>query len=475
MDGLGTITWWGFSPAIDFQDSDAGVLMEKTSLQDKDTSDVVNILLVGAGDVRHILKTIANRKRHKHRKINMFVCEAALELYARDILLMTVALEKQDRMGLQEKSELFLELYGNVLIREQTMQYVQNKAKEFIKMVTDCDYLDEKLPLFDLSQLKFKERDFLEGIFKLWQNTKFTFDVSKCWDLRLRQNLKTRYDVRMNVFDWDYNMGLVERGADVVNKSEYQAWRNTGVAFQFREGTYDTPNKTLASARVFDHQGEKHGRMGYWGDIIVSPYISLGIESEEQSLFKKYNNLYTKTAEDVSQFNMQAMLHELATGERYKQPVKEESKQSTSVKLTQITEEDEEEENNSEKEKMELSSQHDLPYEAIPIDDVKVTFLPLGPLKDHLAAKSKYQKFFDVVYFSNSMVHQLTPDVSRIFAKQCTLILETAQFMLEIKKEQREEFLKKTTSMAKSAGCEHIETVGCLSKSFTRHLYKGSE
>ncbi|XP_046331215.2 dynein axonemal assembly factor 3-like [Haliotis rufescens] len=472
MDGLGTITWWGFSPAIDFQDADVGALMEKTSLQD--TNDVVNILLVGAGDIRHILKTIANRKRHKHKKINMFVCEAALELYARDILLMTVALEMQDRMGLQEKSELFLELYGNILIREQTMQYVQKKATEFIKMVTDVDYLEEKLPVFDLSQLKFKERDFLEGIFKLWQNTKFTFDVSKCWDLRMRQNLKTRYDTRMNVFDWDYHMGLAERDADVVNKSEYQTWRNTGVAFEFREGTYDTPNKTMASARVFDHQGEKHGRMGYWGDIIVSPYISLGIESEEQSFFKKCNNLYTKTAEDVSQFNMQAMLHELATGERYKQPVKEEPKQSSSVKLTEITEEEEEEENN-EKEKMASSSQHELPYQAIPVDDVKVTFLPIGPVKDHVAAKSKYQKFFDVVYFSNSMVHQLTPDVSKIFAKQCTVILETAQFMLEIKKEQTEEFLKKTASMAKTAGCEQVETVGCKSKSFTRHLYKGDE
>ena len=35
-------------------------------------------------------------------------------------------------------------------------------------MVTDEDYLNEVLPMLDLSLLKFKERDFMEGIFKFW-------------------------------------------------------------------------------------------------------------------------------------------------------------------------------------------------------------------------------------------------------------------------------------------------------------------
>jgi Domain of unknown function (DUF4471) len=41
-------------------------------------------------------------------------------------------------------------------------------------------------------------------------------------------------------------------------------------------------------------EGERHARRGYWGDIIVSPYIAFGIESEEESFFKKSNNVFTQ-------------------------------------------------------------------------------------------------------------------------------------------------------------------------------------
>ena len=35
-------------------------------------------------------------------------------------------------------------------------------------------------------------------------------------------------------------------------------------------------------------------RRGYWGDIINSPYLSFGIESDEKSLVKQANGIYTK-------------------------------------------------------------------------------------------------------------------------------------------------------------------------------------
>ena len=38
-------------------------------------------------------------------------------------------------------------------------------------MVTDEDYLKEVLPMLDMSLLKFKERDFMEGILKFWGAT----------------------------------------------------------------------------------------------------------------------------------------------------------------------------------------------------------------------------------------------------------------------------------------------------------------
>jgi len=41
-------------------------------------------------------------------------------------------------------------------------------------------------------------------------------------------------------------------------------------------------------------EGEKHARRGYWGDILVSPYVALGIQCEQQEFFKKANKQYTK-------------------------------------------------------------------------------------------------------------------------------------------------------------------------------------
>ncbi|CAG5131124.1 unnamed protein product, partial [Candidula unifasciata] len=317
-DGYGNINWWGFSPALDLQAIGLEPVCDKLMCA---VPDEIHILLVGAGDIRHILKTVARRYRHGQKKIKFYVIESALELYARDMLLMMIALELQKNMGLQDKTELFLEIYGNSLVRQQSSHYVETMAHELIKMVTDFDYMDKKLPLFDLSNLKYKERDFLESILKFWRNrSKIAFEIAKCWDLRLRQLLGVRYDSRKNVYDWDYNMELIERGGSIVYLHQYKQWRENGVAFQIRDGTYNVPNRTLSSAMVFKLDGERFPRRGYWGDMVVSPYITFGIETEEKSFYKKQNNLHTKTAEDVSEFNITSLFYEIARNEKYELP-----------------------------------------------------------------------------------------------------------------------------------------------------------
>ena len=60
--------------------------------------------------------------------------------------------------------------------------------------------------------------------------------------------------------------------------------------------------------------------------------------------------------------------------------------------------------------------------------------------------------WIDLLFFS--MVHHLTPDLSATFADQAAVICETARYMLELKKEQCQEFVNKVTAMAKHAGCQ---------------------
>ncbi|GFR75682.1 dynein assembly factor 3, axonemal-like [Elysia marginata] len=465
-DGYGNINWWGFSPALDLQQIGHGEMCKKLSCA---TPEELHILLVGAGDLRHILKTVAHRYRHSKRKLKFYVVENSLELYIRDMLLMMVALEKPNKMGLQEKTELFLELYGNTLIREQSSQYSEAMAHELIKMVTDFDYMGKKLPLFDLSQLKYKERDFLEGILKFLRNREKTpYDVSKCWDLRLRQQLNVRYDSMKNVFDWDYNMEMVERGGSIINIHQYKNWRQCGVAFQIREGTYDVPNRTLASATVFK-----------------------------------------MTAEDVSEFNINSLFHELANNEKYEPPQptadKDSGKSDSETKLQEITEEEEEEEesnkksteeikqetnqqNSENKEEKEIgepvdalceenvnnSTQETEEPEWMKIEDVKVTFLPLNSIQD-MVNKPKYQKRFNAAFFSNSMVHHLKPESSSLFADHASLVLETALFMVDLKKEYVTEYVKKITGMANQAGFQLLETPDDLQDSYIKFSFERNQ
>nr|XP_022322962.1 dynein assembly factor 3, axonemal-like [Crassostrea virginica] len=475
-NAFGTITWWGFSPALDLQNKDLSTKLNELNIGEKEDEEM-RILLVGAGDLRHVLTTIARSYRYRKKKLHFYVLENALELYARDMLFLALSLETPQRMGLQEKTEMFLELFGNLLIRTQSSDYVQKMANEFIKMVTDSDFLHQKLPMLDLSQLKFKERDFLEGIFKFWRNPSLEiFDAEKHWDLRQRQYLGPRYDCRQNAYDWDYHMKLVNKEADIIHKHEYKRWRHTGIAFEPRETTYDVPNKTLASGVIVNQGGEKLSRRGYWGDILASPYLAFGITSEDKSFFKKSNNVYTKLSLNVAEFNVLSLFHELAHREKYVPPsVEEKSKENTlnqcGATIREIDEEEDLlEEETSQKEET-ATNPLELPYESLPLEDVRITFLPLNSLPD-LHKKSKYQKLFHLVYFANSLVHLLTPDVTPLLRDRAGVIVETARYMLELKEDQEKEFVNKVVGLAKTAGCQDPGKLDATSINFVPFQYE---
>ncbi|XP_074660251.1 dynein axonemal assembly factor 3-like [Tubulanus polymorphus] len=444
-DAFGSITWWGFSPALD--------LLENIQ-QDK---DVINLLVIGAGDLRHVLKTIAHQWRKKTTKtcsrsrIHIYIIENNLELYARAMLFLSIILESPENLGLQEKTELFLELYGNSMVRQQSCDYVQKMSTEFIKWVNDFDLLAQKLPCIDLSQLKYKEVDALEAIFKFWRNRENReFEIDKYWDLRLRQHLGVRYDAIPNVFDWDLSMKLHHKDADIIHTSEYKQWRQTGVAYEIRDGSYNVPNRTLASGVLFKTNDGRVARRGYWGDILVSPFIAWGIESEEKSFFKKSNQLYTKTAGNVAEYNVTSLIYELLNEDKYVLPSTEDGCQTAT--LEEITEEDEVV--ITEDKGTKISSENT----SIQLPNVKIHFMPLSSGTE-LHKKNKFRQLFDVVYLSNSMVHLLTPEMKSIFSDKAVLILETAKYMLELKEEQSIEFVKKVRAMAANAGCKVVDSI----------------
>eukprot|EP00795_Rhopilema_esculentum_P012846 gene12846-3592_t len=422
VDAYGAITWWGFSPALDLQEQDA-----------------LSVLLIGAADLRHILKTCALRRRHKNSKLQFFVVENNLEVIARQMLFISIIFESKDSLGLKEKVELFIELFGNSLMRPKTDEFLKHRCTDLIRFVTSPEYLEQNLPFLDLSSLKFKERDMLEGIFKFWKNVEQKyFDIPALWEQRIRQHLSTRYDSRINVYDWDYTMKLKEK-APIINFREYKTWRESGVAFELRDdSSYEVPNRTLASGIVIKKDGEKFARRGYWGDVVNSPYLSYGIESEEKSLFKKNNDIYVKTATNVTEHNVTAWIYEMMTGEAYSLcPLKNSNmtkKLSPRSELSEVKEETEDAEKSEAKAGEQKPSSDGIAtpkYDSM--EDVKITFLPLGSVPD-LSRKSKYKGLFDVIFLSNS-------------------------FMLDLRHEHRVEYNKKVKAMAESLGFKLLSDV----------------
>jgi len=41
--------------------------------------------------------------------------------------------------------------------------------------------------------------------------------------------------------------------ASIINSRNYSRWRHKGVAYELREGSYNTSNRTLASGKIFKH------------------------------------------------------------------------------------------------------------------------------------------------------------------------------------------------------------------------------
>ena len=262
--------------------------------------------------------------KERTQPINIYVHENAKENIARIMLWLTLLCETG--LSSRERMEIFLDIYGNALIRDRSQQYLEQAAKELIQFVTEDDKGTSVLgDLIDLETLKFKERDELEDVFSSYLPV-HKFDIEKARDTRMRAFFKERYDYRKNVCDWDYSMGHKEIIQHMQAK-EYKDWRMNGVCFETRLASGTIPNRTLGSfiegrdvsSRIFlTFQKKSRDSVmvrGFWGDIINSPLISFGTEiaDEEDKLkfFKQVNYQAIYFCTDVSEYNVQRIIHRL--------------------------------------------------------------------------------------------------------------------------------------------------------------------
>lgn len=440
--GFGSVSWWGLSPALDLQAESPPVDPDPRANPEPGTPEL-DVLLLGSVDGRHLLQTLARAPRWPRRRFHFYVLENNLEAVARHMLFFSLALEDPDKMGLQERSEAFLEVWGNALLRPPVAAFVRAQADRLARLVPEPDRLEEQLPWLSLRALKFRERDALEAALRFWaggEQGPAAFPMRRLWDQRLRHYLGSRYDARRGVSDWDLHMKLHDRGARVIHTTEFRRWRDTGVAFELRDpSAYQVPNRTLASGRLLSHRGERVAARGYWGDIATGPFVAFGIESDDESLLRTNNGQPVKTAGDITQHNVTELFRALAAWGPPR------AAQGDPQEVAGNANGSGEPENGSGE--PEDGTGDPAPGPA----SFTLHFLSLSSAQT-LHHKSSHKGRFPLLYVACGMVHLLSPELGACVAPGGRLVVELARYLVDVRPEQLKAFSDRVGELAQAAG-----------------------
>eukprot|EP00959_Pyramimonas_sp_CCMP1952_P088427 1849806-Pyramimonas_sp.AAC.1 len=444
---------------------------------DTDQTNKLAVLQVAPSDPRHTLLTMAQAwRRNPEREVQMTVWESCCESLGRHMVLISIILDTE--LTARDRMEMFLEVYGNIKIREKTAEYLEERGKMLASVVLDSSLKENDgvfNRLFDFSQLKYKEKDELVEVLRSYSR-KQDFNMDAAWDWRCRKFYGERYDHLKNLVDWDYHMRLAETGATIVHFVQFRQYRKTGIAFDIRDASFTEPNRTLLSTaygRTFeftDRLGEKRGRSvstrGLYIDMQCSPYMAFGVESDAKDLFRKANKEHIKTAVDVAEFNLESLVHELYTNEKHKYIPSESERarwgtdgEEQNASLSSVAEGEEGADAKDGSEDADAIAKK-LKEEATARANstagrFRIT-LVTGDLAKNVVNKNCNKGAFDVVTLGCWMVHRLLDGLGKLAKPNGVLAVEDARYMLSITKEQAALFDTRVDELAKENGWSQL-------------------
>jgi dynein assembly factor 3 len=190
-ESIGFSHFWSFVPAQSVLDD-----------------GVSNVFVTGAGELGHILKSLGEAcKLGVQPAVNFYIHDTK-ESIARSMLLLMIL--NETNRSVQERANMYAEVYGNSLLPQKTEQHVGELARELINIVTEHRAAMPVKDLFNFTNLKFKQRDDLHEVISSWL-VDVPFDTETLRDNRLRFHYKQRYDYRVNLCDWDYNFHIKKK------------------------------------------------------------------------------------------------------------------------------------------------------------------------------------------------------------------------------------------------------------------------
>lgn len=414
-------------------------------LDTDDAPSELNILLFGSGDPRHILKTIAKSYEHKI-KLNFYVVDGFVSAVARNMLLLTIALEPPELISLKNKTHLFMDVYGNAFMRPSTYGYVWGKANHLLECISNVEYGNEMQPIFDTSQLKYSERDELATIIEFWKHKPaYVFDIRRYWDDRVRKYLRERYDSRAGAFDWDLHMRLKDYGGQQICPQEYKHWRDTGIAFTFPEFEQSYPNKTLAVRHQTN--GRRYHHRGYVGDILVGPYCGFGLSCNEPNMLKSNYGNNEFRATDITEYNLYEIFYEIQERKPCTEREISDHKYGSAIlnlgKIMEHTFADAREDQFKKFNQKLLGT-----------ENASVTFLS-PECASKLHEKKQLLKFFHVCFVAHNYFALFKKEFAKVLADKAIVLFETKQLSV-LRKEEISEFLKKIKTFAKESNFKSV-------------------
>ena len=116
LNSVGFVNFWGLSPSIN-------VLKGIEDIDINKNDEELNILISECGgDGRHLFRTISDLSidvdEPRSQPINIYIHEKSKENLARVLLFLTLICETG--MSTRERMEIFLDIYGNCLLRDRS-------------------------------------------------------------------------------------------------------------------------------------------------------------------------------------------------------------------------------------------------------------------------------------------------------------------------------------------------------------------
>ena len=120
VKSLGHHGFWGLSATFDFVEA-----LCKSSLRAEPEAEAeaepIRILLVQPGDIRHVLTTIARRRRSGlsvRRPLHFYLLESDAAVVARELLLLEILNDFE--VPIRQRANIFLEVFGNIKVQDRT-------------------------------------------------------------------------------------------------------------------------------------------------------------------------------------------------------------------------------------------------------------------------------------------------------------------------------------------------------------------